>query len=388
MSKLLYRTARSARRHRAVAALLAVLATSGTGAGVYAAVSPSFSLSAQPPSQTIDSGSSASYVVSITPSNGFSGKVTLSVSGLPKGTSATWTVGASTSSATASVTVPSGSTAPQDATLTIGGGQPSAGTYNPKVTATSGSLSQTVTLALVVQNQNAANFALAVSPSAQTVAQGEVSSTVSITRTNWSGSVSLGPVTGLPENASWTLTPTSTTGTSATLKITTSSRTPAGLYTVVVNGSGVLSGTTTSTRYAAFTLNVLPPFSISGNLAASLTLGLGGTQPLNLAITNPYSSPLTVSNIRVTLSSIQQTAAGAKAGTCNQTGGNSPNFKIENVPSSYEVTVPAGATRTLSQLDSSPTAPKPKITWLDQAWAQNGCLGATLNFSYSANGRF
>jgi hypothetical protein len=384
MSKLLDRTAKSARRHRVAATLLAVLAASGVGAAVYAATSPGLSVSAQPPSQTIDSGSSASYVVSVSPTNGFSGKVTLAAGSLPKGTSATWTVGTTTSSGMASVTVPSGSTGPQDATLTIGGGQPPEGTYSPKVTASSGSLSQTVTLTLVVQKQNAANFGLSVSPSAQTVAQGTVASTVSIARTNWTGSVSLGPVSGLPAHATATLSPASTAGSSATLTIVTASSTPPGLYTVVVDGSGVLSGKTASTRYAAFTLKVLPPFTISGRLASPLTLGLGGTQSLNLEITNPYSTPLTVSNIQVTLASIRQ-AAGA-SGACGQTGEDSPNFKVENVPATYEVTVPASSTRTLSQLD--PTGPRPAVVWLDQKWAQNGCLGATLTFTYSASGRF
>jgi hypothetical protein len=322
-------------------------------------------------------------VVSVSPTNGFNGKVTLAASGLPKGTSATWMVGTTTSSGTASVTVPSGSTGPQDATLTIGGGQPPEGTYSPKVTASSGSLSQTATLTLVVQKQNAANFTLSVSPSEQTVAQGTITSTVSIARTNWTGSVSVGPVTGLPANTTWTLSPASTTGSSATLTLTTTSSTPPGLYTVVVNGSGVLSGKTASTRYAAFTLNVLPPFSISGNLASPMTLGLGGAQSLNLAIANPYSTPLTVSNIQVTPPSVKQ-AAGA-SGACNQTGTNSPNFQIVNVPSAYEVTIPAESTKTLSKLGTGQT---PTVTWLDQKWAQNGCLGATLSFSYTASGRF
>jgi hypothetical protein len=383
MSKLFDRTAKRARRHRAVATLLGVLAVLGAAAVVRAATSPNFSVSAQPPSQTIDSGSSTSYVVSVSPTNGFNGKVTLAASGLPKGTSATWTVGTTTSSGTASVTVPSSSTGPQDATLTIGGGQPPEGTYSPKVTASSGSLSQTATLTLVVQKQNAANFTLSVSPSAQTVAQGTITSTVSIARTNWTGTVSLGPVTGLPASTTGTLSPASTTGSSATLTLTTTSSTPPGLYTVVVDGSAVLSGKTASTRYATFTLNVLPPFSISGSLASPMTLGLGGTQSLNLAIANPYSTPLTVSNIQVTLASVHQ-AAGA-SGTCNQTGTNSPNFQIVNVPSTYEVTVPASSTKALSQLG---TGQMPTITWLDQKWAQNGCLGATLSFSYSASGRF
>jgi hypothetical protein len=152
---------------------------------------------------------------------------------------------------------------------------------------------------------------------------------------------------------------------------------------VVVNGSGVLSGKSASTNYAAFTLNVLPQFAVSGSLASPLTLGMGGKQSLDLAITNPYSRSLTVSNLQVALASVQQ--AVRASGSCNQTGGNSPNFQIGELPTSYQVTVLANSTMKLSQLS---TGQKPTITWLDQPWAQNGCLAATLNFSYTASGQF
>jgi hypothetical protein len=49
------------------------------------------------------------------------------------------------------------------------------------------------------------------------------------------------------------------------------------------------------------------------------------------------------------------------------------------------VTVPANSTRTLSQLG---TAQQPTVTWLDQNWKQNGCLGAHLTFSYTASGQY
>jgi hypothetical protein len=114
-----------------------------------------------------------------------------------------------------------------------------------------------------------------------------------------------------------------------------------------------------------------------------LSLGNGGTQSLDLAISNPYSTRLSIKNIAVALASIQ--LAARASGTCNQTGTNSPNFRIANLDPNYSVTVPAGATMKLSQLG---TGQKPTITWLDQNWAQNGCLGATLNFTYSAAGQF
>jgi hypothetical protein len=395
MSKLFYRTAKSARRHRVVASLLGVLAVFGTAAAVYAAPSSDFTFTAQPTSQTINSGSSASYVVSVTPNGAFGGKLTFSTGNLPKGMSATFSP--------TSVTVPAGSTATQTATVTISGGQPTAGTYSPTVTA-SGSVSHTISLSLTVVNQNAANFSLSLNPSNLTPVAGpsNPTSTVTITRTNWTGAVTLGPVKGplaggaLPAGVSATFTTASgpttltTTGSSATLVIaTTPWTTPPGVYTLVLPGSAVLSGKSSTTNYAAFTLTVPQPgnFTISGNLASPLTLGLGGTQSLNLSITNPYSTPLTLNNIVVAPPSVTQSEASMAKGTCNQSGTNSPNFTITNLARNYSVTVPVGGpAMKLSQLGSGLT---PTVTWIDQPlFAQNGCLGATLHFTYSATGQY
>ncbi len=122
-------------------------------------------------------------------------------------------------------------------------------------------------------------------------------------------------------------------------------------------------------------------FVITGNLTASLDLGLSQAEPLDLLITNRHGRPLTVTDIRVRLSAVRR-RVGAQ-GTCVQTGPDSPNFAVSNLPSSYRVTVPAHSVRGLVSLG---TGQEPAITWLDQAWAQNGCLGATLNFNYAADG--
>jgi hypothetical protein len=393
MRTIFQNTAKSTRRHRVVAALLGVVLALGAAAAVRAATSPDFAITGSPPNQTVNAGGSASYVISIAPYNGFGAGVTLTAGSLPKGGSASWTVGGTTTS-TASVTLPAGSST-RTATLTIATAPQSLGTSSPTATATSGSLTHSTTLNLSVINQNSANFGLAVSPSAQTVAQGSISSTVAISRSNWTGSVSLS-TTGLPTNATATFGSVSTTGNSSALSITTTSSTPAGTYTVNVignatlpagNGNGNGNGVGSSpggatTRYGAFTLTVLPPFVISGNLNSQLYLGSKNAQPLDVMITNPDSSPLTVSNINVVLAAVQQ-AAGAK-GTCSQSGTNSPNFLITNLPSSYSVTVPANKTVALSDLGSGV---EPTVTWIDQpGWAQNGCLHATLTFSYSGSG--
>src|SRR5213082_3780353 len=47
------------------------------------AASPDFSISVTPASQSITAGGSTSYIMSVTPLNGFSGAVSLSTNGLP-----------------------------------------------------------------------------------------------------------------------------------------------------------------------------------------------------------------------------------------------------------------------------------------------------------------
>jgi uncharacterized membrane protein len=316
MIRWIHRKTMSSPRLKIGLAMLGVLCIFGMAAVVRAATAPGFSVSAAPPSQTINSGSSTSYAVTISPTNGFTGTVTLTAGTLPKGTAASWTVGATTtSSASVQVTVPAGSRGVA-ATLTIGGGQPPAGTYSPTVTATSGSLSSTAKLTLVVLNQNAANFSLSVSPFAQTVVQGTSSvSTVSITRTNWTGSVSLGPVTGLT-GATATLTPSSTTGATAVLTVAVPSSAQPGLYTLTLTGSAVLSGKSASTRYTAFTLLVLG--------ATTTTVAAPASDTTNTAIA---------------ASSFSSTLAGATSGATGTI-----TFKVFGPQTSPPVTCAIGGT--------------------------------------------
>lgn len=124
-------------------------------------------------------------------------------------------------------------------------------------------------------------------------------------------------------------------------------------------------------------------FTISGNLGGSLRFGAAGAQPLNLSIINGRGKRLVVSDIQVSVSSVRQ-PAGAR-GSCAQTGPHSPNFAIANLPATYRVTVPAHATESLANLGQHR---EPTVTWLNQPWEQNGCLGSTITFSYRAKGRY
>jgi hypothetical protein len=107
---------------------------SGT-AGVTVTVAPDFSLSATPPSQSVRRGFAVSYAITISPINGFSGGVSLSVTGAPGGAKVTITPNPATTGATLTVATRS-STSPRTYTLTILG--------------TSGSLSHSTSVTLAV----------------------------------------------------------------------------------------------------------------------------------------------------------------------------------------------------------------------------------------------
>jgi hypothetical protein len=94
-----------------------------------------FAIAANPASVSSSGGSSASSVLTVTPSGGFSGTVALSAAGNPAGSTAVL------SPSSLAVATASGSS-----TLTLSPGSAAAGTYIVTVTATSGSLSRAVTV--------------------------------------------------------------------------------------------------------------------------------------------------------------------------------------------------------------------------------------------------
>jgi uncharacterized membrane protein len=94
-----------------------------------------FSLSASPSTLSLTAKSSASSTVTIASSGGFTGTVSLSVSGLPHGVSASFNPSSATSSSTLTVTT---------------GGHPQTGSYPLTITGTSGSLSHSTTVTLTV----------------------------------------------------------------------------------------------------------------------------------------------------------------------------------------------------------------------------------------------
>ena len=185
---------------------------------------PDFTLAASPSSQSVPNGSGTTYQVALGASNGFTGTVGLALSGLPASVgTAAFTPASVNTAGTSQLALTTSASAPP-------------GSYPLTVTATSGGLTHTASVTLVVFLRD---FALAASPSSVTVTRGQLASySVSASAIGgYTGSVALS-VSGAPAGTTSTFTPNpvQVPGTSA-LRIRTTSSTPRGTYTVRVTGA-------------------------------------------------------------------------------------------------------------------------------------------------------
>jgi len=228
-----------------------------------ASATPDFSLSASPSSLTITQGSSGSSTITVTPSNGFTGSVSLSASGLPSGVTASF--GTNPTTSTSAVTFTASSTA-------------ATGTASVTITGTSGSLTHNTTISLTVNASSTPDFSLSASPTSLTVKQGSSgNSTITVTPSGgFAGSVSLSNST-LPSGVTASFGTNPTTSTSV-LTFTATSTATTGTSTITVTGtSGSLTHTTTVSltisAAAAQQLIVNPGFE-NGTAPWSLTAGV------------------------------------------------------------------------------------------------------------------
>ena len=140
---------------------------------------PDFSVTVTPAVQATGKGSSTTYTVTVTPSGGFTGAVSLSVAGLPIGATSTFN--------------PSSVTGPGASVLTITAAQLTVpGTYPLTVTGSSGTLSHTVTglsftvtapgtTTAVTASSNPATYGASVTLTAAVAATGTPTGTVTFT---------------------------------------------------------------------------------------------------------------------------------------------------------------------------------------------------------------
>jgi Domain of unknown function (DUF1929) len=200
---------------------------------------PDFSVSAIPSSQSVVQGNSTSYTINVAASNGFTGTVGLSVSGLPQGATASFNPTSITTSGSSTLTVSTSSTTP-------------AGSYPLTITATSGALVHTATVTLVVNAVG--TFTISVAPTSQTVSRGS-STQYAVTITaqgGFSGTVNLS-VSGLPQRTSSTFNPSSVVGSgSSTLKVTANKPARTGTYQFTIKGT---SGSLVQSANVTLTIN-------------------------------------------------------------------------------------------------------------------------------------
>ncbi|MGO9269587.1 MAG: hypothetical protein ACLQOO_04925, partial [Terriglobia bacterium] len=180
-----------------------------------------YTLSASPNAVAVaQGGAGGTSTVTIAPVDGFSGNITLTASGLPKGVTASFSPNPAI--ATSILTLTASATAKQEtATVTI--------------TGTSGSLSATTTITLTVNPLG--NFTLTASPWKLTVAQGSSGTgTMTINPTNgFDQDVTLS-ASGLPSGATASFSPNPATSTS-TLTLTVSGSAAIGKSTITITGT-------------------------------------------------------------------------------------------------------------------------------------------------------
>jgi hypothetical protein len=225
--------------------VLALLATAAYA--VFAAGGkPDFSISASPVGQTVTQGQSTSFAVTVAPSGGFTGNVSLSTSPLPAGVAGTFVPSA--------LSVTNSQPVTGNLNLTTSGSTP-AGTYQIVVTGTGSASGKTVSAAttvyLIVQPPKVGDFSLSATPSTQTVSQGsQAQYTISIDRTNFTNGMTLS-VYGLPNSASASFSPVNP---STTMTVSVANSSATGTYSLTIVGtSGSL------TRSTGVTLTVQRP---------------------------------------------------------------------------------------------------------------------------------
>jgi subtilisin family serine protease len=230
---------------------------------------PDFTSSVSPSSASTAPGGAVSYTVSVSPVNGFSGDVSLTLSGLPGG-QASWSFSppvVAGGSGSAQLTV---STAASIA----------AGTYPLTITATSGSTVHTAPAALVVTALP--DFALSATPASRNVVAGAGAAyTVGVASLNgFAGDVALS-LTGLPSGVGTaSFSPQVLAGAgSSQLIVTTSPTAPGGTYPLTITGTagGVTHAVAVTLVLSArdFALSVSPSsVAVSRGKSASYTVGV------------------------------------------------------------------------------------------------------------------
>src|SRR2546422_981915 len=180
-----------------------------------------YTLSLAPAALTIVQGATGTSTVTITRTN-FTGAVTLSLGNAPTGVTGSF-----------DPATPTGTSS----TLTVSvGAAATPGVYNLTVNATGTAGNRSTALTLTVSA--APDYTLSLSPTALTIEPGATgSATVTITRTSFTGAVTLS-LGNAPAGVTSAFSPAAPTGTNAALTMTVGAAVTPGVYDLTVDGSG------------------------------------------------------------------------------------------------------------------------------------------------------
>ena len=259
--------------------LITITGTSGTltvttnvTLSVTSATAPGFSLTPASATLTLPQNNGGTDNITVTPNNGFTGTVSLTVSGLPSGASGAF-------SGTTLIVFPALSTA--------------VGSYPLTITGKSGSTTATTVVKLVITP--GANFTLSPSNSSVSVTAGKaVSDAISVIGSNGFNEPVSFSASGLPAGVTAAFSPASSAS-GTTLTLTTATATAAGSYQIIVSGtssgSGVSNGIThTTTVTLVITASAAPKFSLSAAASRLVVLPVfGGSDVITVVPANGFT---------------------------------------------------------------------------------------------------
>ena len=250
--------------------------------------SPTFSLSANPTSVTVQQGASGTTTITPAISGGFNSAIALSATGLPSGVTAGFNPS----------TIPAPGSSSSVLTLTVASSV-AVGTYSVTITGTGGGVTQTTIVSLTVSSSSTPNFTLTPSPSSVTVQEG-ATATTSITAAvsgGFNSAIALS-ASGLPSGVTAGFNPASIAAPgsgSSTLTFTATSSAATGAYSVTITGTGggvaqttTVSLTVSSGSTPSFTLTASPT-------SVSVQQGSSGTSTITAAVSGGYDNSIALS---------------------------------------------------------------------------------------------
>jgi subtilase family serine protease len=278
---------------------------------------PTFSLASSAATVSIAAGASGTSTITIGAQQGFSSAVSLTVSGLPAGVTASFSPASAMT--TSVLTIVAASSA-------------AAGTETITITGTSGTLTSTARFSLTITGPPA--FSLAATPASVSLTQaGSSTSTIAITPQNgFAGTVAL-VASGLPSGVTASFSPASTTG-SSTLTLSASASAALGTATVTITGT---SGSLHSTATVSLTVGAAMSYTIAA-APSTLSISAGGSGTSTITVTPQGSFNGTVVFSTTGLPS-GVTAAFSPASTATHTTTLTLTASASATPGAYSITV-------------------------------------------------